>query len=204
MPRRAFRRPRRRNRGRGRPARPRQGRRVASRDRRARRERERALTRPFSRRCSLTSRPSGPRGLPRTHPRPLRGAIRDVAPDVFDKTRVGMNADALTVLVGEHDCGMPSRLRRAMSRSWVHQRAVARRRPGRSTRLALGALPEQGLGEKAPLLSFEQRLEVLAGERDLRTVSAESGRRSGFRPWRRGLGLARGRGAALRRTVPAR
>jgi superfamily II DNA or RNA helicase len=38
---------------------------------------------------------------------------------------------------------------------------------GRSTRLLLGALPEQGLGEKPPLLSFEQRLHVLAGERDL-------------------------------------
>src|SRR5205085_1297174 len=38
---------------------------------------------------------------------------------------------------------------------------------GRSTRVLLGALPEQGLGEKPPLLSFEQRLQVLAGERDL-------------------------------------
>ena len=38
---------------------------------------------------------------------------------------------------------------------------------GRGTRLLLGALPEQGLGEAAPLLSFEQRLQLLAGERDL-------------------------------------
>ncbi len=38
---------------------------------------------------------------------------------------------------------------------------------GRTTRLLLGAQPEQGLGEKPPLLSFEQRLHVLAGERDL-------------------------------------
>lgn len=38
---------------------------------------------------------------------------------------------------------------------------------GRSTRLLLGAEPEQGLGEKPPLLSFEQRMRVLQGERDL-------------------------------------
>ena len=38
---------------------------------------------------------------------------------------------------------------------------------GRSVRLLLGALPEQGLGERPPLLSFEQRMHALAGERDL-------------------------------------
>src|SRR5262249_1765129 len=37
----------------------------------------------------------------------------------------------------------------------------------RGTRLLLGAMPEQGLGEKPPLLSFEHRLRLLAGERDL-------------------------------------
>jgi superfamily II DNA or RNA helicase len=37
----------------------------------------------------------------------------------------------------------------------------------RAVRLLLGAMPEQGLGEAPPRLSFEQRMRVLVGERDL-------------------------------------
>lgn len=87
-------------------------------------------------------------------------------PDVLDNIERS-HADGLADLVGEH----ASQHGLSIATGYVnvgglHHLAVVVDE-GRSTRLLLGALPEQGLGEKVPLLSFEQRLQVLAGERDL-------------------------------------
>lgn len=87
-------------------------------------------------------------------------------PDVLDNIERS-HADGLAYLVGD----FPQHHALSVATGYVnvgglhHLAAVIDE--GRSTRLLLGALPEQGLGEKPPLLSFDQRLHVLAGERDL-------------------------------------
>jgi len=87
-------------------------------------------------------------------------------PDVLDNIERS-HADGLAYLVGD----FPSHHGLSIATGYVnvgglHQLAAVVD-DGRSTRLLLGALPEQGLGEKPPLLSFDQRLHVLAAERDL-------------------------------------
>lgn len=87
-------------------------------------------------------------------------------PDVLDNIE-RTHADGLAYLVGD----LPARHGLSIATGYVnvgglhHLATVVA--DGWETRLLLGALPEQGLGEKPPLLSFEQRMQVLAGERDL-------------------------------------
>lgn len=87
-------------------------------------------------------------------------------PDVLDNIERS-HADGLAALVEEHapTHGLSIATGYVNVGGLHHLAAVVDE--GRPTRLLLGALPEQGLGEKPPLLSFEQRLHVLAGERDL-------------------------------------
>ena len=89
-------------------------------------------------------------------------------PSVLDNLPDGRtHADGLAYLVGD----IPPAHGLSVATGYVdlgglrHLAAVVDE--GRSVRLLLGALPEQGLGEAPPLLSFEQRLHALAGERDL-------------------------------------
>lgn len=87
-------------------------------------------------------------------------------PDVLDNIERS-HADGLAALVEEHAGAHGLSIATGyVNVGGLHHLAVVVDE-GRATRLLLGALPEQGLGEKPPLLSFEQRLHVLAGERDL-------------------------------------
>lgn len=87
-------------------------------------------------------------------------------PDVLDNLQRS-HADGLAFLVGDH----PAQHGLSIATGYVnlgglhHLTVVVDE--GRAVRLLIGALPEQGLGERPPLLSFEERMRVLAGERDL-------------------------------------
>jgi superfamily II DNA or RNA helicase len=87
-------------------------------------------------------------------------------PDVLDNLERS-HADGLAYLVGDH--GQQHGLSIAtgyVNLGGLHHLATVVD-DGRSVRLLLGAMPEQGLGERPPLLSFEQRMQMLVGERDL-------------------------------------
>jgi superfamily II DNA or RNA helicase len=89
-------------------------------------------------------------------------------PDVLDNLPEGRtHADGLAFLVGD----VPPEHGLSVATGYVNLRGLHHLATiideGRSVRLLLGALPEQGLGEAPPRLSFEQRMYVLAGERDL-------------------------------------
>ncbi len=87
-------------------------------------------------------------------------------PDVLDNIE-RTHADGLAYLVGDHSHGHGLSIATGyVNVGGLHHLAVVVD-GDRETRLLLGALPEQGLGEKPPLLSFENRMRVLAGERDL-------------------------------------
>ena len=89
-------------------------------------------------------------------------------PDVLDNLPDGRtHADGLAYLVGD----IPSAHGLSVASGYVNLGGLHHLATivddGRAVRLLLGALPEQGLGEAPPRLSFEQRLRVLAAERDL-------------------------------------
>jgi superfamily II DNA or RNA helicase len=89
-------------------------------------------------------------------------------PDILDNLPEGRShADGLAYLAadipGEHGVSVATGY---VNLGGLHQLATLIDE-GRGFRLLIGALPEQGLGEAPPLLSFEQRMRVLAGERDL-------------------------------------
>jgi len=87
-------------------------------------------------------------------------------PDVLDNLERS-HADGLAFLVGDHAAGHGLSIATGyVNLGGLHHLATVVDE-GRNVRLLLGAMPEQGLGEKPPLLSFEQRMQVLAGERDL-------------------------------------
>lgn len=87
-------------------------------------------------------------------------------PDVLDNIE-RTHADGLAYLAGD----FPQHHALSIATGYVNvgglQHLATVVDAGRKVRLLLGALPEPGLGERAPILSFNERLNVLAGERDL-------------------------------------
>jgi hypothetical protein len=87
-------------------------------------------------------------------------------PDVLDNLERS-HADGLAFLVGDHSAEHGLSIATGyVNLAGLHHLATIVN-DGRDVRLLLGALPEQGLGEQPPMLSFEQRMQLLAGERDL-------------------------------------